>query len=164
MKATFKHLYFSNSFRITILFFIFCQMIYLNCTADTKQNHQQPIADENFNDFYKKFYIDSLFQASRVIFPLKGFNSDEYDEELGDKNPPYFWKKKDWSFLTTLEKDYLKVDKKDWVEEYRKVIKYNKDSTVLEKVYIVDSGYIVERKFKKLKGKWFLIFYSYRNF
>ena len=91
------------------------------------------------------------------MFPLKGFNSDEYDEELGDKNPPYFWKKKDWSFLTTLEKDYLKVDKKDWVEEYKKVIKYNKDSTVLEKIYIVDSGYIVERKFKKNKGKWFLV-------
>ncbi|WP_159102698.1 DUF4348 domain-containing protein [Flectobacillus major] len=165
MKKTLEHSY--CFIRIFFLICVLSQVTYLNCTADTKnqqEGQQLAIVEENFNDFYKKFYSDSLFQVSRVVFPLKGFNSDEYDEELGDKNPPYFWKKQGWHFLTTLEKYYLKIDKKDWVEEYKKVIKHNKDSTVLEKIYIVDSGYIIERKFKKIKGKWFLIFYSYKNF
>ena len=153
--------------KVILAILCLCQvLININCQADTKQikNLQQPVADENFSTFYKKFYSDSLFQVSRVVFPLKGFNSDDYDEELGDKNPPYFWKKKDWSFLKTLEKNYLKVDRKDWVEEYKKEIKVNKDSTILEKIYIVESSYIIERKFKKIKGQWYLFFYSYSNF
>lgn len=168
MRAIFNQSYFFHSFRMIFLIIFFCPVMYINCTADTKKNYtdkdESSVVEESFEDFYKRFYSDSLFQVSRVVFPLKGFNSDEYDEDLGNKNPAYFWKKKDWSFLTTLEKEYLRIDQKDWIEEYKKEIKRNKDSTILEKIYMVDSGYIVERKFKKIKGKWFLIFYSYRNF
>lgn len=146
-----------------------------NCTAETsnkaeREKDKQPIqtkqiiTNENFEVFYKRFYSDSLFQISRIIFPLKGFNSDEYDSELGKKNPPYFWKRKEWKFLETLPQNYVRYEKKDWVEEYKKEIKHNKDLSVLEKIFIVDSGYIDERIFKLIKGKWYLVFYSYRNF
>lgn len=137
--------------------------LFTNCSTDSKKSVVQTSQAETFKDFYKKFYSDSTFQISRVTFPLKGFNSDEYDEELGDKNPPYFWQKKDWNFLSTLDKDTVVYDKKEWIEEYRREIKHNKDSTVIEKIYIVDSGFIEERKFKKNRNKWYLIFYSYND-
>jgi hypothetical protein len=154
-----------NSFRTTILIIFFCQLIYSNCTADTKQNHrqQEPVIDENFDEFYKKFYKDSLFQVSRVVFPLKGFNSDEYDPELGDKNPPYFWKKKDWIFLHTLDQDKLKDIHEDGVDVYRKTIKHNSSLMVTEKMYMEESGYSEERRFKKNNGKWYLVFYSFKD-
>lgn len=161
---------------LTILTILFSTFNLINsCTAETsnkaeREKDRQPIqtkqiiTNENFEVFYKRFYSDSLFQISRIIFPLKGFNSDEYDSELGKKNPPYFWKKNEWTFLETLPQNYVRYEKKDWVEEYKKEIKHNKDLTVLEKIFIVDSGYIDERIFKLIKGKWYLVFYSYRNF
>ncbi len=146
--------------KIQIIAFIF---LFTNCTPDSKKSAVQTPQKETFKNFYKKFYSDSTFQISRIAFPLKGFNSDEYDPELGSKNPPYYWKKSSWQFIETLEKDTVVIDKKDWTEEYRREINNNKDSTVLEKIYIVDSGYIVERKFKKIKEKWNLVYYSYKN-
>jgi hypothetical protein len=156
-----------------VLSFIIAIAIFGSCGAKSAnekiaQNNilttNKIVINENFNEFYKKFYGDSLFQLSRITFPLKGFNSDEYNEELGDKNPQYFWKKNEWTFLETLPQNYVKYDKKEWIEEYKKEIKHKKDSSVLEKIYMVDSGYIEERVFKLIKGKWFLVFYSYNNF
>ncbi len=161
---------------LTILTILLSTFNLINsCIAETSNNTarekdtqtiqmNQAITNENFEVFYKRFYSDSLFQISRIIFPLKGFNSDEYDSELGKKNPPYFWKRKEWTFLETLPQNYVRYEKKDWVEEYKKEIKHNKDLSVLEKIFIVDSGYKEERIFKLVNGKWYLVFYSYKNF
>ena len=96
-----------------------------SCTAETsnkaeREKDRHTITNENFEVFYKRFYSDSLFQISRIIFPLKGFNSDEYDSELGKKNPPYFWKRKEWKFLETLPQNYVRYEKKDWLRSIRK--------------------------------------------
>ena len=148
-----------------LMVIIFCQLN-TNCQADTKQNQniQQQVLDENFDTFYKKFYSDSLFQISRITFPMKGINSDEYDPDLGDKNPPYFWKKKDWNFLHTLDQNIVKDKHEYGVDVYKKVIKHNTNSFVVEKIYREESGYSEERWFKKANGKWFLIYYSFKDF
>jgi hypothetical protein len=151
--------------KILLPLLFFCQILALSeCTADTlKKENQQQIEEENFDSFYKKFYADSVFQVSRIIFPLKGFNSDARDPELGDKNPPYFWKKNEWSFLSTLDKDMVKDVHEDGVDIYRKVLKRNKNLTVIEKIFREESGYSEERQFKKNKGKWFLVYYRFSD-
>lgn len=108
---------------LTILAILLSTFNLINsCTAETSNKREkdkqtiqmnQAITNENFEVFYKRFYSDSLSQISRIIFPLKGFNSDEYDSELGKKNPPYFWKRKEWKFLETLPQNYVRYEKKD---------------------------------------------------
>ncbi len=168
MKKNFKFTNLPHVFKMVLLILFLCPIFYINCNGDTKKHNdkqqiKQTFTDEDFDTFYKKFYSDSLFQITRITFPLKGFNSDSYDPELGDKNPPYFWKKKDWTFLHTLDQDKLKDSHEDGVDIYRKTIKHNSVSMVTEKMYMEESGYSEERKFKKINGKWYLIFYSFKD-
>ena len=127
------------------------------------QNNSNGANGESFNTFYKRFYKDSTFQISRVVFPLPGFNSDIYDQE-SRKSLKYFWEKKDWIFLKTLEGSYKKFLKKDWEEEYYKVIKKGSNNTMFETIYMKESGYSEVRKFKLIHAKWYLYYYSYKNY
>ena len=83
-------------------------------TFDTIQSIKSEKQLEKFDDFYKKFYSDSLFQFSRIVFPLKGeyskyFIGDEKVPDMEDKlviikRNKLFWKKTGWRFLKTLQK------------------------------------------------------------
>lgn len=41
-----------------------------------KEPHKVILKKEKFDEFYKRFYSDSNFQISRILFPLPGANSD----------------------------------------------------------------------------------------
>jgi uncharacterized membrane-anchored protein YitT (DUF2179 family) len=98
---------------------------------------------ENFNSFYKHFHNDSLFQISRIKFPLK--KEDNFQIE-----------KENWlmhrSTINSIDTSMFKA----------KVTKAN--NYYKEVIYIEGGGFYLEREFKQIKGKWYLTSFVDENY
>jgi hypothetical protein len=141
----------------TIFFFAFTS-VFLSCTSKVKQEsdlnyhksdsvvkfakEEQP---ENFEEFNKKFHSDSLFQVSRVDFPIEGKHVSGFEQ--------YNWTRKNWQFQA------IPVAEKTEIGEYQHSL-LKTDTLVTEKFWIPNSGFEVERQFKLIKNKWVLIYYN----
>lgn len=111
-----------------------------------KPHEQEKINDknstvENFESFYEKFHNDSLFQLSRLNFPLKG------GPVGGDINEE--WTKGNWRMLRT---KIYEVDTSQY-----KVSNVKQDNSFTEKVWLEDSGFSFEYKYELIGKKWFLV-------
>jgi hypothetical protein len=98
---------------------------------------------ENFDVFLGKFSTDSLFQHSRIKFPLRNevYNSDNGDYEISKID------KEKWKFfnIKALPANYItKLSNKS---DYRYIFN----------VQIIDTGVNVDYIFMALDGKWMLI-------
>lgn len=100
---------------------------------------------ENFEEFNKKFHSDSLFQVSRVDFPIEGKHVYGFEQ--------YSWSRKNWQFQA------VPVAEKSGIGEYQHSL-IKTDTLITEKFWIPNSGFEVERQFKLIKNKWFLIYYN----
>jgi hypothetical protein len=117
---------------------------------------------EDFGQFLKVFYTDSLFQMSRIVFPLKGERNIDVPitatNVLGDSIIDG-WGKRDWRMLTDTyfpNKDtIITIDNNRYV---RKTKRTNK-SVVID-TYIEDSGFSVKEIFALKKKKWYLVYFS----
>lgn len=132
----------------------------INAPADAKIVKTDTVtrANEDFNAFHNQFTSDSLFQLSRVQFPLKGW-SDE-DDIRGAKLLP-----KELKFNDSLSVNLL-WQKKGWLMQhtltdtaYRRVLSGDKEITV-EKIYLPDSEVIIHSVFRNINNRWFLVYYS----
>jgi len=94
---------------------------------------------EDFDLFYDRFVKDSLFQMSRLKFPLKGCNEDGNE-----------WTKENW---ITIKTKIFDVD-----TTLYKVFYQRDKNSFIEKVWIEDSGFSSEQKFDLINNKWFLVF------
>jgi len=112
---------------------------------------------EDFDSFMYKFERDSSFQLSRVDFPLAGFNSelhlsnpDENVKQLEGEPVNVYWQKATWIVQTPLNNSTgeFKQDRK------------KTDSLVVDVIYIPDSDFKIKRTFKRIEGKWYLVYYS----
>lgn len=104
-------------------------------------------ADLEFETFIDYFNKDSLFQISRIDFPLKvkELNDDfELAEQLIQKLD---FKKIDFSY------DKSKANK--MVDNYKQNIKVKGNKAVTE-LRGIDNGIIADYYFEKEKGKWML--------
>jgi len=117
---------------------------------------------ENFEQFSKVFYTDSLFQVSRIVFPLKGERNIDVPitatNVLGDSIITG-WGKRDWRMLTDTY-----FPNKDTVitinnERYVRKIKKGNKSVVID-TYIEDSGFSVKEIYALKKNKWYLVLFS----
>jgi hypothetical protein len=100
---------------------------------------------ESFDSFNTQFHSDSLFQLSRIAFPIGGQSVNDNENTT--------WSKNNWEFLKTpvsLEAD---------TTECRHSLVMT-DTLVTEKFWIDQSGFKVERRFKLKNGKWFLVYYD----
>ena len=100
---------------------------------------------ENFEEFNKLFHTDSVFQLSRVNFPIEGKLIDGFDRQS--------WTTKNWELMK------IPVSEKASLSDYRHLVKKN-DKIVIEKFWIDNSGIIIERRFRIVDGKWFLVYYN----
>ncbi|UPZ15389.1 DUF4348 domain-containing protein [Flavobacterium humidisoli] len=100
---------------------------------------------ENFDEFNKKFHSDSIFQVSRVDFPIEGKHVSGFEQ--------YNWTKKNWQFQV------IPVAEKTEIEEYQHSL-VKTDTLITERFWIPNSGFEVERQFKLINNKWFLIYYN----
>ena len=142
---------------------ILISILFISFIIACKSNPQPStnVSFEDFEEFYNKFYSDSIFQLSRIIFPLPGYNSDieseipdDFAESSGiKKKEEYFWEKEGWQFIKTIDNDTLIV--KNFIKT---------DTIVIEDLIIPNSGFQIERKFKISDDKqWYLVYYLYQN-
>jgi len=98
---------------------------------------------ENFNSFYKRFHTDSIFQISRVKFPvIKGENPET--------------EKKNWMMHRATVSS---IDTSMFKTKITKTGNYYK-----EVIYIDGGGFYLEREFKRINGKWYLTSFVDENY
>lgn len=102
---------------------------------------------ENFDAFYNRFHTDSLFQMSRIKFPLQGIKVDGEGEKK--------WSKKNW---ITMKAKIYDVDTTRFKTDYKKT-----DDSFTEKFWIEDSGYVSEYRFNLIHKKWYLVYANEQN-
>lgn len=105
--------------------------------------------DNDFNVFLKYFSKDSVFQVSRVIFPLKVM---EVDENNMLESIEQIIEKRDY---TTIDFEYPNDMMSRETERYTQKI-ILKNSKVIIEIRGVDNGICTDFYFVKIKEKWFL--------
>jgi hypothetical protein len=133
-----------NLFIFFIVFTTFS--IFTNCEKNNSFKsksviHQNDVV-EDFDIFYEKFHNDSLFQMSRIKFPLKGVKVDS-DGKLE-------WSKSNWA---TLKTKIFDIDTTQYKIEYKKT-----KHSFYQKFWIENSGFWSEYKFDVIDKKWFLVY------
>lgn len=113
------------------------------------QNQQTAQLKENFEDFFRKFNTDSLFQKNRTQFPLKGtFQLDP----INDNNDSTFYvNRKDYFFIKLTEPNNNIVDGITYVQITGRD---NKRTVVLR---MEDSGVHIEYTFLLKNGEWWFV-------
>lgn len=155
-----------------IYFTIICISFFLiisNCSLNKeKQNIEKKkvYTHENFNDFIKEFYSDSLFQLSRIIFPLENDIKieKEYAEVLKDSNQikisnennfvPHT--KDNWVTLSDASFKNDSIATIDGITYKRRFYKTN--DSVEENILDADDEFVmIKLKFKLINNKWYLV-------
>ncbi len=125
-----------------------------NKTESKIENKKEPTAKtksikyEKYDAFYNRFHKDSLFQMSRVNFPIGGYYLDTVGEEQK-------WNETNWIMHRS------KIQEAD--TSIYKISIESATTVKKEKLFIEGGGFKIERKFQLLNGKWHLIFYSDEN-
>ena len=141
-----------------IYLFLAFNIVFISCNKGIKGNinggddaNQEPksgkYAIEDFEGFYKRFNEDSLFQRSRIIFPLPGINTDDMD--INQKK--YYWEENKWIFKSTVGLDTI---------NFKKVRKTEKTKVIEEITSSEYLGLIIRFEFSLVNGKWFLTRYE----
>lgn len=105
-------------------------------------------AAEDYATFYSRFHSDSLFQMSRIKFPIDGYFSNGAGDEVN-------WTPSNWIIHR------LHIHDAD-TSVY--TVKLTGTATLKKEVlYIEGSGFKIERKFQNINGKWYLVGYIDEN-
>lgn len=113
------------------------------------QNQQATQPTENFDDFFRKFNTDALFQKSRTQFPLKGtFQPDPVDD---DSDSTFYINRKDFFFIKLTEPNNNIVD---GITSVPITGRDNKRTVVLR---MEDSGVHIEYTFLLKNGEWWFV-------
>ena len=117
--------------------------------------------EESFDEFCGEFFSDSMFQMSRIIFPLPSSVADTTLNDVDTLTYPVF-RKENWVIL----KDNLFSGKDtitgvDGNVYIRRIHKTNTSVDVM--IYIEDSGCFTNWKFVLKRGKWYLVNYVESN-
>ena len=100
---------------------------------------------ENFEEFNCQFHSDSIFQLSRINFPIEGKLIEGFEKQN--------WTSKNWELMK------IPVSEKSSLPNHKHSVRKT-DGILIEKFWIDNSDFLVERRFKKIDGKWFLIYYN----
>lgn len=156
-----------------IIFLLLISFLFVNCKNEiSKTDHAKveeskiesakteksssKITDENFEAFLKDFSRDSLFQISRVKFPLKVKEIDlESMEEINEN-------KSGFKERTILKSEYTKLDftypNDALTRELDRYSQKNilKNNLMTVEIRGIDNGIYSDFYFEKINGKWFL--------
>lgn len=150
---------------------IFALFVLNSCNQRSKINTNPltvdaKIEEENFDEFSKLFYSDSLFQLSRISFPLSGIHNIEVEESPSNESGDsiiHEWIKENWIILKKNSFQGNDSVKNIDGEIYKRKTKKT-ELFVCDSVYIEDSGFGIVKKFAIKNGKWYLISYSEYNY
>lgn len=134
-------------------------------TADNTNKSRDTLYIEDFDSFKSKFYSDSIFQISRIIFPLESEKKSEkeYSEALKDSNineisknnhPSY--DKSDWIILAD---DSFKDDSVAIIDGVKYKRRFYKTSKFVEEniLYADPEQVMIMSKFQLINNKWYMV-------
>jgi len=138
-----------------IILFIISTLLLASCLGNTSNNNEVSLKSgevvENFEEFIEKFYSDTSFQKERIITPLKGKKKfwDDNEDTIITVN----WDENEIPKVTSYGKIHESKNKaiQDFVKE---------ESRVIEKIYILNSGFYMNRIFEIRNNKWYLVRYD----
>lgn len=139
-----------NIFYLTSLLLI---LIFLSCKGVSEKATKQISASnevENFEDFLIKFRNDSVFCSERILYPLKGYNSDDSEDS---NTVEYEWSKKMINYYLS-----IKYSENDYVIKIEKSKDLIKETTILE-----GSGFKIICEYILKENRWYLNYYFYQN-
>lgn len=157
--------------RIINLLLILISILITGCTIKRDAYSKEKImrdtlVAEDFDSFTKRFYTDSVFQISRIEFPLKGLHNEIVEitqsNSIGD-TILYVWQRKDWTIAKTnfISNNDTSIQDCYGTKYIRRIQKNSAE--VIDSVYIEDSGFITVRKFSVRNRKWYLTYYEIYN-
>jgi hypothetical protein len=140
-----------NIFILTTLFLLSCGTKPADSITADKKTDSLTISKtedgEEFNEFFKKFTTDSLFQMDRTKFPFRVLWTTEDGETVHETA------KDDWTHSTFYYEDSYASRQ---VDAYTQETKHYGDTIKLE-LRGVDNGIFVDYNFVRDKGKWMLV-------
>lgn len=110
-----------------------------------------PDLPKDFMQFYMQFHTDSSYQMEHIIFPLSGLPANVDSTILSKK--AFTWDKESWQMHRPFnvsdgyQQEYVSVD----------------NETVVEYIIQKYSRYGIERRFSRLSGEWYMIYYAAMN-
>ena len=110
-------------------------------------NNKTAVKTENFDNFYQRFHSDSVFQISRVQFPLKG----QKIEMEGTTS----WKKEKWQMIKAWASE---IDRKTYNVKTSK-----KEDSYFEGIYCKNCIFSFEMEYRLINGKWYLVYLMERD-
>jgi len=147
-------------FRIFILPLTLLLFCFSSCKQkQNQQGHSNTVFDDessvpaDFMDFYMKFHQDSSYQVNHIQFPLDGLPSMALELPQDSINN-FSWHAADWK----IHKPFM-GDENEYLKEFRVISKNLISEFIIEK----QMGYTMERRFSKLGGNWYLIYYMDMN-
>lgn len=123
-------------------------------TTETQAKRKSPYANfkfesTEFESFYTKFISDSLFQISRIKFPIGGQIAD-YE---GERN----WEKNTWPMLKwNLREEIINTSDSLSIQQTDKKFFFGS--------YCLDCGFSFEMAFEKIKDEWYMTYRQENNF
>jgi hypothetical protein len=140
-----------NIFILTLFFFSSCGQKSTESISSDKNTDSLAFSSiddqENFNEFFKKFTADSLFQIERIKFPWRVLMTTEDGKTVEETH------KEDWTYSTFYYDDSYASRQED---AYTQEIKNYGDTVKLE-LRGVDNGIHVDYEFVKDSRKWILV-------
>ena len=113
----------------------------------------QPADDQQESDdfaaFYEQFHQDSLYQINHISFPLEGLPHNARRED-----PNFRWHAEDWQMHRPFDSRHAGFD----IEQVR----LGEDLGV-EKIISSNGQFGMMRRFARLNGEWYLIYYAGMN-
>ncbi|HHB79427.1 MAG TPA: hypothetical protein ENK85_09380 [Saprospiraceae bacterium] len=138
---------FSKSiFLVGILF-----LLLFSCKSDPKTGNKREIVkpDPSFAPFYKRFHEDSVYQMAHINFPLQGLPQKMDSTNLASQD--FFWDKESW----TIQHDFDEAE-----TGFTKHINAVTPEMIEERIVDKTGEFEVVRRFVKLNGEWYLIYFS----
>ena len=127
--------------------FVFVACKQKNETASGASSPAQTLPDD-FEVFYEKFHQDTAYQLAHIIFPLEGRPALRDDMPAPDAS--FRWQKEDWLFHKpyddmggTFSRSFLSFS-----------------DIVTENIEEGTGQFTMTRRFAKMDGDWYLIYYK----
>ena len=109
-----------------------------------------PVLPAGFEAFYERFHADSAYQMAHVTWPLDGNVVEDAAGERRDER----WTPEDWRLHRPV----------DLGDSYEREVTTDADDLVTERIKTREGKYVLERRFAKLGGDWYLIWYRVADF
>jgi len=127
------------------LVFILTTAILTNCHSTRESSKSYTLkknSGEDFDKFYERFHEDSVFQISRLKFPIDGMSIKGF-------------KKTQWTRdnLPLLKTKIYDVDTTQYKVTFKKT-----ENMFTQKVWIENSEFSSEYRFELIDKKWYLVY------